>query len=319
MLSIKRKPYAISLVSLLILFYLSFSYSIAFANTKDPLGLRLSPSYASKQLFAYNQLNVPHSAADNTIKSSNAVLDEISVNNISAFYEKTHQKQDEMKITQSNESAKLIIVIDDIGYSKRDLAVIDLPVTIAILPQSPYAKERAILANEKGREIIIHQPMRAKGGRFVEDNTLFAEMSQGQIDEIIHDAIESIPFAVGMNNHTGSAMTSSLEGMQKVFHTLNDTSLFFLDSLTTGKSQVYTAAEQEMFAGKLFQRDVFLDNEQNEHYIEKQLDKAIHLARKKGYAIAIGHPYQTTINVLERRLNDLPDDIQIIKLSELSL
>ena len=35
-------------------------------------------------------------------------------------------------------------------------------------------------------------------------------------------------------------------------------------------------------------------------YIENQLKKAIKIAKRKGTAIAIGHPYAITIKVLQR-------------------
>ena len=35
---------------------------------------------------------------------------------------------------------------------------------------------------------------------------------------------------------------------------------------------------------------VFIDNEENYQYIQNQLKQAIEIAKKQGYAIAIGHP-----------------------------
>lgn len=41
-------------------------------------------------------------------------------------------------------------------------------------------------------------------------------MSSEEIERIIREAYGKVPYAVGLNNHMGSAMTSNLFGMQKV-------------------------------------------------------------------------------------------------------
>ena len=50
----------------------------------------------------------------------------------------------------------------------------------------------------------------------LEKNTLRPEMSSDEIERIIRSAVNNVPYAVGINNHMGSKMTSNLFGMQKV-------------------------------------------------------------------------------------------------------
>lgn len=61
-------------------------------------------------------------------------------------------------------------------------------------------------------------------------------MSSDEIERIIRDAYGKVPYAVGLNNHMGSAMTSSLFGMQKVMQALERYNLYFLDSVTIGNT-----------------------------------------------------------------------------------
>ncbi|SES63284.1 hypothetical protein SAMN02583745_00028 [Thorsellia anophelis DSM 18579] len=217
--------------------------------------------------------------------------------------------------TISENKAKLVIVIDDLGYIKRDFQILDLPVTVAIIPTAPYATERAEIAFANQREILIHLPMLPFSRSGLEKDTLTPDMSQTEITTIIERSILAVPHAVGINNHTGSEMTASFEGMKKVFHALSGKSLFFLDSLTTGKSQVASAASE--FNHPVLIRDIFLDNIQTEQSVNTQFNLAIAIARKKGVSIAIGHPHQATINVLKRRLADLPDDIELVTLQSI--
>jgi polysaccharide deacetylase 2 family uncharacterized protein YibQ len=87
----------------------------------------------------------------------------------------------------------------------------------------------------------------------------------------------------------GSAMTSSLFGMQKVMQALERYNLYFLDSMTIGNTQAMRAAQGT--GVKVIKRKVFLDDTQNEADIRVQFNRAIALARRNGSAIAIGHPH----------------------------
>ena len=52
---------------------------------------------------------------------------------------------------------------------------------------------------------------------------------------------------------------------------------------------------------------MFLDSFRNEKVIEKQFNRFIKIAKQSGKAVAIGHPYKETLNVLERLLPRLTD------------
>ena len=62
---------------------------------------------------------------------------------------------------------------------------------------------------------------------------------------------------------------------------------------------------------------MFLDNKNDKAYILGQLGKAEKLARKNGYAIAIGHPKTQTYVALKEWLPKVQNDgIKITPLSE---
>ena len=61
-------------------------------------------------------------------------------------------------------------------------------------------------------------------------------MSSEEIERIIREAYGKVPYAVGLNNHMGSAMTSNLFGMQKVMQAWSATISIFLDSVTIGNT-----------------------------------------------------------------------------------
>ena len=66
-------------------------------------------------------------------------------------------------------------------------------------------------------------------------------------------------------------------------------------------------------------RNVFLDNKDDFDYITKQLHQTEEIARRNGYAIAIGHPKAQTYNALKAWLPTLKNKgIMLLHLSELS-
>ena len=85
----------------------------------------------------------------------------------------------------------------------------------------------AIKAHNSGHEVLIHLPMAPLSKQPLEKDTLRPEMSSEEIERIIRDAVSKVPNAVGLNNHMGSAMTSSLFGMQKVMQALERYDLYF--------------------------------------------------------------------------------------------
>ncbi|AIJ08131.1 MULTISPECIES: divergent polysaccharide deacetylase family protein [Edwardsiella] len=216
-------------------------------------------------------------------------------------------------------AGKLAIVIDDFGYRPREenqVLEMPLPVTIAVLPNAPHAREMALRAHAQGREILIHLPMAPLSKQPLERDTLQPAMSEAEIQRIIRQAVGNVPYAVGMNNHMGSAMTSSLTGMQKVMRALEQYNLlYFLDSMTIGHSQVSNAAQGTGI--KVIKRKVFLDDAQSESAIRTQFNRAITLARRNGSAIAIGHPHPATVRVLQQMLRTLPSDITLVRPSAL--
>lgn len=216
------------------------------------------------------------------------------------------------------QAGKLSIVIDDVGYSPHEeQAVLRMPtaISIAVLPNAPHALVMATRAHHQGREVLIHMPMAPLSKQPLERDTLQPSMSSEEVQRIIRNAVNNVPYAVGMNNHMGSAMTSSLPAMQKVMVALESYQLYFLDSVTIGNSQATRAA-----AGtgvKVIKRKVFLDDTANEADIRRQYNRAVELARRNGSAIAIGHPRPATIKVLQQLLPALPADIALVKPSSL--
>jgi polysaccharide deacetylase 2 family uncharacterized protein YibQ len=211
----------------------------------------------------------------------------------------------------SSEPPKIVriaIVIDDLGMDMkqaRDILSLPAKITFAVMPGLAQSKNVAELAEQNNHEVLIHMPMeyRGKNGKPA-PGILRSNMTPMEFLTTVSSDVESVPGAVGINNHEGSALTENKEAMKFLMAELKARNLMFLDSLTSSKSVAYaTAKEFGLRSGK---RDVFLDNDiDNPASIRKQLDELGEIARKNGRAIGIGHPHPVTITELRKWLADV--------------
>lgn len=195
----------------------------------------------------------------------------------------------------------IAIVLDDLGIDKRRSArAIDLtaPLTLAFLPYANDLTEQTERARSRGHELLVHLPMQPHGhdadpGPNVLDMNLGAEEVARRVDW----SLKQFNGFVGVNNHMGSLFTENAQGMRIVAEAMRNNGLLFLDSVTTPKSVgEMTARSLGVPATK---RDVFLDNTDTAAEVELRLAQTERVARATGTAIAIGHPRDATLNVLE--------------------
>ena len=96
---------------------------------------------------------------------------------------------------------------------------------------------------------------------------------------------------------------------------MRDDGLFYLDSRTSAAT--VGAAEAKKLGVRTYQRDVFLDNEQNQAAILKQLRQAENIAKQRGHAIAIGHPHKQTLAALKQWLKEKDPSVHVVAISTL--
>lgn len=199
--------------------------------------------------------------------------------------------------------AALAVIIDDVGVAQgwaQRAVRLPAPVTLAFLPYARHLDELTGLARARGHEIFLHLAMEPEGSADPGPNALLASLDEQEMRRRIVWAIGRVPGAVGANNHMGSRLTADSAAMRIVMDELREAGLLFVDSMTTPRS--VAGATAVAFGIPETMRDVFLDNEAEPEAIRRQLERAVGVARRKGSAVAIGHPYPATMEVLERWL-----------------
>lgn len=228
--------------------------------------------------------------------------------------EKVVTVKDEPKAVLTNKP-KLAIVIDDITTSRQLKKIKDIGyrVTPAFMPPTKRHPNSAKIAQNQ-EFYIIHFPMEARSFNNEESNTLHIDDSYEQIEQRVAQIRQWYPKAKYTNNHTGSKFTANKESMQKLFKALKKHDFIFVDSRTTSKTLGKQMAKE--FNMPYIVRNVFLDNEQNFNYIQNQLKKAIKIAKKNGYAVAICHPHSITLKTLKQSKH-LLKDLEMVYLNQL--
>ncbi|MFQ3249315.1 divergent polysaccharide deacetylase family protein [Glaciecola sp.] len=212
--------------------------------------------------------------------------------------------------------AKIAIIIDDIGNKRADADAFALSekVTFSILPHTRFSTEYSTYSFHQGREVMLHMPMESLHGESLGDGALLASMYPKEVESNLLLALESVPHAIGVNNHMGSKLTQITLQMNAVMDVLSNNNLYFIDSRTTKFTKALKIAQQRGVASA--QRHVFLDHYATEAFLEKQFEQLIRKARRNGSVIGIAHPYAVSIEFLKEKLANLPDDIELITVSE---
>ena len=196
--------------------------------------------------------------------------------------------------------ARLAIIIDDIGYNPSlSYRAARLPgnFTLSVLPFTPYGRDAAQLALTQGKELMLHVPMSNIANLPLGAGGLHSGMDKEKFVAILRQDITSLSHIKGVNNHMGSRLTQEAEPMGWVMEELSKYGLYFVDSRTSAKTKALEIARQWQIPS--VKRDVFLDDIQEPDEIKRELSRAIQLAQQHGMAVAIGHPYPSTLKLLE--------------------
>ncbi len=204
--------------------------------------------------------------------------------------------------------SEIAVVIDDLGLNRTltaELNHLKAPLTLAFMPYAGALEQQAAAAHAAGHELLVHVPMEPTGNDWPGPNALLSSLSPVELVSRLRAQLRSFRGFVGINNHMGSLLTSDHHEMALVMAELRSRGLLFLDSRTTAQS---VAPSEAYRAGVPFAvRDVFLDNEQGLDYVRRQLLQTERIARRRGVAVAIGHPHDVTIEALRGWLPTLEE------------
>lgn len=213
----------------------------------------------------------------------------------------------------------IALIIDDIGYADElGARAVALPddVTFAVLPHTPFGTTLAEVAHRNGKEVMLHAPMSNLANMPLGPGGLTPLQSREEFVSTLTQALDAVPYLKGLNNHMGSELTTLEAPMRWVMETLQGRDLYFVDSYTNAASVAGRIARESSIP--TLTRNVFLDNVQTQEAIDLEFQRLLQLAQEKGFATAIGHPYEATLEYLEKALPTLAQlNIELIPVSQM--
>ncbi|NNE44455.1 MAG: divergent polysaccharide deacetylase family protein, partial [Gemmatimonadetes bacterium] len=201
---------------------------------------------------------------------------------------------------------RIAVVFDDLGYRMDGLAadLLGLPIklTFAVLPGLAHSQNYAAAAARRGHDVILHLPMEPLN-RHRHDpgpDALLVDLAPEENLRRLRRSLDGFGGYLGVSNHMGSRFTaeSDLMGMVLAEIRKRDRGLFFLDSSTTPYSAVGEAARR---AGVSYlENNLFLDGEGVS--ADEMAARVAGIARREGYAVAIGHVRRETVETVRRSI-----------------
>ncbi|KAF9116545.1 hypothetical protein BGX30_005922 [Mortierella sp. GBA39] len=187
---------------------------------------------------------------------------------------------------------KVAIIIDDFGNGQggtEEMLSLPIKLTVAIMPFLPTSKTDAELAHKQGHDVIVHMPMEPKQGnpKWLGPGAITSNMSNEEIRQRVEEAIDNVPYAVGMNNHMGSKITGDERIMSIVLEVCRERGLFFVDSKTNYHSVVGKLAVQ--MGMPPVANNIFLDDRHTVSHVSKQMKAVETWASEHQNCVTIGH------------------------------
>lgn len=287
-------------------------------ETKTEQNKSAEANLSIKENLKHSEILKPEPAKKSEVELSNKAKKQI----YSEKPQKESAKKDDFAVVPftPNSSvkgrAKLVLIIDDVATFEHASMVksIGLKITPSIFPATKTHPDTPNIARTF-EFYMIHLPMQAKHFDSPEIGTLTINESFESMHEKIKKIRRDFPRAKYTNNHTGSRFTSDYDAMDKAYRALIEQGFIFVDSKTIAQTAVARAAKK--YNQPYISRDIFLDDDPSAAAVRRELVAAVNLAKKRGYAIAIGHPKKNTIAVIKASKNNILKDVEVVYLKDI--
>ncbi len=220
---------------------------------------------------------------------------------------------------KSAPKGQLAIIIDDCGYelgAAERMTGLPANLTFAILPYRPYSTQSLAFAQQRGKEAILHLPMEPLDASQASEAKMVAvSMTEGEIQQVTRQALDSLPGVIGVNNHQGSRATGDERTMRAVLGVVRSRGLYFIDSHTQARSVAYQTASEMGVSAAL--NGMFLDNSSDVDAIKNRMRQAAKTAAENGSLVAICHARPNTSIALAEVIGELQQTTNLVFASQL--
>jgi len=202
---------------------------------------------------------------------------------------------------------KVAIVVTGLGVSfnatESVVGILPGEVTLAFAPFARKLKDWIDAARGAGHEVLINLPMEPRGyprddpGPFGLLTALDTEQNRRCFDWVL----SRMTGYVGVTNYMGGRFTANQSAMRPVLREMERRGLMFLDSMETAAS----AAPKLRLPFAM--NDKVIDWVVSRTAIDAALAEIERIAKARGSAVALAHPYPVTVRRLQRWVGGLDE------------
>ena len=200
---------------------------------------------------------------------------------------------------ESDKRPRIAVVVTGLGLSgaATETAIQQLPgsVTLGFSPYSKNLEQWMNLARAAGHEVLLDLPMepidypQQDPGPY----TLLTSIDPKQNLFKMQWLLSRGTGYVGVTNQMGSRFTTSGTDLAPVINSIKSRGLLFLDSRASDQSVAAKLAKDAKMPWAVNNR--FIDTEASRPAIDARLAETEEIAKKSGYAVAMGSAYPVTI------------------------
>jgi polysaccharide deacetylase 2 family uncharacterized protein YibQ len=224
---------------------------------------------------------------------------------------------------------QIAIIVDDVGYDDdalEDFLAVGYPLTFSVLPQLDDSGRLARACSAAGFEVMLHLPMQPLNSRLNPGpGCITVDMDDREIDDLVEKNLDTVPGAVGANNHMGSRACADRRVMTAALSALRRHGLFFVNSMTIGSE---VPADVASALGVPYaERSVFLDTNfspepaTTQDFLEAaqgRMEQLARAAQRHGAAIGICHYHPRTADMLKALLPAVKESgVKIVPVSQI--
>lgn len=177
-------------------------------------------------------------------------------------------------------------------------AALRLPgaVTLAFASYARNLQAQIDRARAGGHEVLLDLPMEPMRYPAIDPGPrpLLVSLSSVQILDRLDWHLGRATGYTGVTNDMGSRFTSSRDALRPVLAAIKARGLYFLDSRTSSRSQGVKLASS--MGLRFAANDRFLDVQASRAAIDRRLAQIERIARRRGFAVAVGHPFPVTLD-----------------------
>jgi len=224
------------------------------------------------------------------------------------------QRRNDVVGAREYEPARLLLVVDAFGPAENDSLIrefmkLGVQFTGAVLPRTKGTRDWSERLAKGGHDVLAQLPMEPMNypQRDPGPGAVLVDMPAGQIQREVKKNLGDVPGAVGATSYMGQMALADETVMGAVMTELKRAKVFYLDARTIPTS---VAADRAAREGVLcFRIDSVLEApgryDAEVKAMNRLLDDAIDLARRRGYAIVLAHPDRASLDVLKRAVPKL--------------